>query len=121
MINLSVVSIFSFDFSFTSLMAGHGWIYIMAILVLGLSLVMRTGKIFLAQLMLLFAFYSITEIFSNFLFLALVFLQVALAVWMLIRIEMEVEQSYNRHLEKTHQLPRNVTKGGNAGIRHYRF
>lgn len=107
--------------SFISLIQDNAWLFIPAFIVLLLSLVLRCVKIFSSQVLLLAGFYVAWNLASDAMFIALMVLQIGLAVWTAIRLIIEIEWSYSRRLEKTHFRPRDITKGGNAGIREYRF
>ncbi|HSJ38615.1 MAG TPA: hypothetical protein VK945_10440 [Planococcus sp. (in: firmicutes)] len=121
MFTLSFISTTSLDGSFSSLMQENSWLFIPALLVLWLAMMLLLGKVFAAQVLLLLGFFAAWSFESNALFIALMVLQLALAVWMVIRLIIEIEWSYTRRLEKTHFIRRNITKAGNAGIRDYRF
>ena len=109
------------DYSFTLLLAGGQWLFLIGILTFAFTVILRLWKILLAQLILFLAFWTFKETFANPVFLLIVAMQMALAVWLLIRLRIEIEGSFARRLEKTLKLPRNITKNGNAGIRDYRF
>lgn len=109
------------DYSFTLLLAGGQWLFIIGILTFAFTVFLRLWKILLAQLLLFLAFWTIKETFANPFFWLIVAIQMALSAWLLIRLWIEIEWSFTRRLEKTLKLPRNITKNGNAGIRDYRF
>ncbi|WP_281863963.1 hypothetical protein [Planomicrobium okeanokoites] len=121
MFSLSFIPTLTQDVSFLSLMQENLWLFIPAIVVLWLSLLMRVRKVLAAQVLLLIGIFIAWNIASEALFIGMMVLQTALSIWMLIRVVIEIEWSYSRRLEKTHFIPRNITKGGNAGIRDYRF
>ncbi|HSJ38995.1 MAG TPA: hypothetical protein VK945_12370, partial [Planococcus sp. (in: firmicutes)] len=108
------------DFAFTAIDEGFAWLYITGIIVLGLSLFAWFGQIFFAQTVIGLGFLAVVETVGNPLFILLIVLQIALAAWTLYRFASEIELTANRHMEKTHLLPRNVTKGGGDGIRDWR-
>ena len=82
---------------------------------------MLLGKIFTAQVLLILALSAREEMGDGLLFYGVVALQVLLAVWLAIRLYIEIEWSHTRRLEKNLKLPRVITKNENAGIRDYRF
>lgn len=121
MSGLSFISTMSLDLPFMSLGQEYMWLLIPALLVLSLSLMLRMGKVFAAQVLLLLGFFAAWSLSASALFIGLIVLQIGLTIWMAIRLVTEIEWSFTRRLEKTHFLPRSITKNGNAGIRDYRF
>ena len=88
----------SYDFRFTALLDGYSWIFIFAILVLGLSLFVGLAKIFAAQLLLLFVFYAVPETLAHPLFIPCILLQFIVGGWLTFRIERDIEKSYAHRL-----------------------
>lgn len=109
------ISPFSTDFSFNALLQEHSAFLIIGILILFVSVVLRAGKIVIAQAVLLSLFFVITESFSNPLYFALVIVQVLFGIWMIWKLKIAIDTSFYRHSEKTHLRPTDITKGGNAG------
>lgn len=107
--------------SFFTLIHENPWLFIPAFVVLAFSMLLLMGKVFAAQVLLLTGIFAAWNLESNALFIGMMALQLALAIWLVVRLITDIEWSYSRRLEKTHFLPRSITKGGNAGIRHYRF
>lgn len=108
-------------FAFTALVPDFNWVFILAVMILGLALFMLLGKIFAAQILLILALSAREEIGNGLLFYGFIALQVLLAVWLVIRLYIEIEWSHTRRLEKNLKLPRVITRNGNAGIKDYRF
>lgn len=77
---LLLTSPLSFDFVFTSLLQEHSLIFIIGILILFRSGILRAVKTFLFQLILLFLFFASEETFSNPLYILLVALQISLGL-----------------------------------------
>ncbi|WP_394121720.1 hypothetical protein [Planococcus donghaensis] len=109
------ISPFSTDFSFNALLHEHSAFLIIGILILFVSVLLRAGRIVIAQAVLLSLFFVITESFSNPLYLALVAIQVLFGIWMIWKVKIAVDTSFYRHSEKTRLRPTDITKGGNAG------
>lgn len=112
---VQLISPLSTDFSFNSLLHEHSTVLIIGILILFVSVVLRAGRIVIAQAVLLSIFFVIAESFSNPLYLALVILQVLFGIWMVWKVKAAIDTSFYRHSEKTHLRPQNIIKGGNAG------
>lgn len=112
---VQLISPFSTDFSFNSLLQEHSAFFIIGILILFSSVLLRAGRVVIAQTLLLSLFFVIIETFSNPLYLLLVVLQVLFGIWMIWKVKAAVDISFYRHSEKTHLRPSDITKGGNAG------
>ncbi len=115
---IQLISPFSTDFSFNTLLHDHIAIFIVGLLILFLSVVLRAIRISIIELSLLSLFFVITETFLNPLYLALIVLQVLLGVWMIWKVKIAVDITFYRQSEKTHKRPRDITNGGNAGTGH---
>lgn len=112
---VQLISSIPADFSFDSLLQEHNAVLIIGLLILFVSVLLRAGRIVIAQAVLLYLFFVISETFSNPLYLVLVILQVLFGIWMIWKVKAAVDTSFYRHSEKTHLRPRDITKGGNAG------
>lgn len=115
MLGLSFIPILSPEIAFISLIQENSWLFIPAVVLL------RLRKVFTSQVLLLAGFFIARNLASDALLIALMILQIGLVIWLAVRLFIDIEWSYARRLEKTHFLPRDITKGGNAGIREYRF
>ncbi|MBT2569554.1 hypothetical protein [Planococcus sp. ISL-110] len=113
--SVQLISPLSTDFSFNSLLQEHSAFLIIGILILFVSVLLRAGKVIVAQTVLLSLFFVITETFSNPLYLALVIVQILFGIWMIWKVKAAIDTSFYRHSEKTHLRPIDITKGGNAG------
>lgn len=111
----AIQSIPFLDFSFTQLLYEHNLLLIAGIVVLFISILLRSFKIAAVQLFLLLLLFASIEVFSNPLYVLLAFLQAALALWVLWKVKNEVDITYYRQCEKTLKRPRDITLGGNAG------
>ena len=109
------ISPLSTDFTFNSILHEHQAVLIIGILILFSSVLLRAGRVFFAQAVLLSSFYVISESFSNPLYLVLVILQVLFGIWMIWKVKAAIDTSFYRHSEKTHLRPQDIIKGGNAG------
>lgn len=115
---IQLVSLLSTDFSFTTLLNDHIAIFIVGLLILFLSIVLRAFRISIIELLLLSLFFVVLETFSNPLYLVLVVLQVMLGVWMIWKIKIAIDTTFYRQSEKTLKRPRDITSGGNPGTGH---
>lgn len=114
-------ALFPIDFSFTLLLHEHNLILIFGIVVLFITVLLRAVKTFSIQLVLLLLFFSIEETFSSPLYIVLMILQAAFALWILWKVKEAVDITYYRQSEKTLKRTRDITKSGNAGIHPFLF
>lgn len=115
------LSIPMLDFSYTQLLHEHNLLLISGIVVLFISIVLRSMKTAAAELVLLLLLFASTEVFSNPLYVLLAVLQTVLALWVLWKVKNEIDITYYRQCEKTLKRPRDITSGGNAGTHRLLF
>ena len=113
---LLLISPLSFDFAFTSLLHEHNLIFIIGILILFLSVILRAFKTLVIQSLLFFLFFASEETFSNPFYILLVVLQIALALWVLWGLKKAADTTFYRQSEKTLKRPRDITRAGNSGV-----
>ncbi|MBP1931020.1 hypothetical protein [Ammoniphilus resinae] len=79
-----------------------------AILTFAVAIFLTDGKLFLAQLIL-----SLGYIFTTNLLIGV--LQIVFLVFVLYRCKKAIDYDFHLVLEKTHQIPKNLTKDGRIG------
>lgn len=116
---IQLTSMFSVDFHFTSLLHNHNLILIVGIVVLFISVLLRSVKTFSLQATLLFLLFVSQEVFSNPLYILLIVLQLALGFWVLWKVKEAIDETFYRQSEKTLKRTRKLTRGGNSGAHHF--
>lgn len=97
----------------------YSLILFLVIITLALTIILKSTKIFITQLILLLAFFFISESSSfvvGFLFIAA---QIVLSLSTLYKLKKAIDRNYMLVLEKTHQARPNITKGDNGSQRSF--
>ena len=118
---LQATSLSFIDFEFTNLLHEHNLILILGIIALFISVLLRSFKTTIIELVLLLLLFVSEEAFSNPLYIGLVVLQVALSLWVIWKVKEAADITYYRQAEKTLKRPRDITRGGSAGTHHFLF
>lgn len=107
----------SWEFSFASIIGHHPLLFILALLTLVFTLLLRSSIGFWAQLGLLVCFYAIEASWGSAGYVALTAFQGLLS--MVVAVGYVKAINYNNHLilEKIHQIPRAITVHGYSGTR----
>ncbi|MDQ0427215.1 putative membrane protein YqjE [Planomicrobium stackebrandtii] len=116
---IQLTSMFLVDFKFSSLVHNHNLILIVGIVVLFISVLLRSVKTLSLQSILLFLLFASQEVFSNPLYILLIVLQLALGFWVMWKVKEAIDETYYRHSEKTLKRTRDITRGGNPGTHHF--
>lgn len=106
---------FETDFTYSLLIQEHSFFFIIGIITFSISVILRTKKLFLSQLIIFLSIYAIEESLSNILYWVLITVQISLGVIIIYGLKKAVHRNYLLILEKTHKIPRDITKGGNLG------
>lgn len=106
---------FETDFTYSLLIQEHSFFFIIGIITFSISVILRTKKLFLTQLIIFFSIYAIEESLSNILYWVLIIVQVLLGIIIIYALKKAVHQNYLLILKKTHKVPRDITKCGNLG------
>ncbi|OZU88754.1 hypothetical protein CIL03_10735 [Virgibacillus indicus] len=101
-----------FLIDFSTVAQDYSFIFYLAILTLAFSVVLRTTKLFIIQLLLFLALgfpaiSSFTAVFAA--------LQVGLTTVTIYKYLKALDRNYNLVIEKTHEIPPNITSGSQNG------
>src|SRR5699024_10858031 len=107
--------ILTVNFDLTPFAQKYSFILFLAIISLVLTIILRTSKIFLAQLLLLLSFFVFNGSTGGILSFLIITIQIILTIFLLYRLHKAIYRNYLLIEEKTHRRPRNLTKHG-AGI-----
>ncbi|MCC3355512.1 hypothetical protein [Bacillus sp. REN16] len=88
---------------------------VIAIITLAFGIILKSKKVFFTQLGILLVIVLLKDSIQSFLYIPLSVLQILVTALVLIRYKKAVDRNYTLILEKTHKIPRNLTKGGDLG------
>lgn len=88
---------------------------VMAIITLSMGIILKSTKVIFIQIVILLTIFLLKDSIQNIFYIPLYALQIILSALVLIRYKKAVDRNYTLILEKTHKIPRNLTKGGNLG------
>lgn len=111
--------IFSYS-ELASIMQEHSIMMIVAILTLAFTVGLKTIKVFLLQLilfLLLISSYFIDGTSAQYISLFIALIQVAVFLFLLFKVKKAIDYDYTLVIEKTHEVPRRITRDGNLGTR----
>jgi hypothetical protein len=92
------------------------FIFIAGVITIAIAIILRKSKIFIAQAVVLMGSLLVPTLLENTLFSTLmVLIQLILIIFAIIQYKKAVDFNYQLILEKTHQIPRKITVGGNFG------
>ncbi|GAB3057200.1 hypothetical protein [Virgibacillus ainsalahensis] len=103
------------DFQFTLFVQEHRFIFFLAIVTFALSIILRTKKLFFGQLLLFLIIFTINESAIPILYYLLIAVQSILAAAVIYKFKKAVDRNYTLVIEKTHEIPPDLTKGGHDG------
>ena len=96
-------------------------VWILAIISVVISIILRHKVLLLSQLSSVIAFFivlsSVSLNISPFIFLV----QIVVSLYGLIQYKKAADYNYQLVMEKTHQSPRTITRNGNFGDEHHRW
>lgn len=108
----SIITSHLFLIDFSIVAQDYSFIFYLAILTFAFSVVLRTAKLFIIQLLLFFALgftgiSSFTTVFAA--------LQVGLTAVTIYKYLKALDRNYNLVIEKTHEIPPDITSGNQSG------
>ncbi|PAV27834.1 hypothetical protein CIL05_20000 [Virgibacillus profundi] len=114
------MSIYPILFSSTQLLFSNfihdfNFIFIIAILSLVGSIILRSKKVIITQLVLFISIFILDKFAENILLIPLAIIQLSFGVFILFRLKKAIDRNYLLVMEKTHQLPRNVNSNSSNG------
>lgn len=107
----------SWEFSFAAIIQNYLLVFILAILTLVFSLLLRSAIVFWIQIGLLVFFYAIEASWGSIGYMTATACQVLLSVLVAVGYLKAVNYNYHLILEKTHRIPRKITVHGYSGTR----
>ncbi|QHS23227.1 hypothetical protein GWK91_09810 [Virgibacillus sp. MSP4-1] len=93
------------------------FIFVMAIQALAIAVILRAKVMFLIQFAWLGGLYIIHEAALEFLFITGSVAQILITLFLIYRIKKALDYNYLLVMEKTHQIPRNITRNRNFGMK----
>jgi hypothetical protein len=94
----------------------HSFIFIIAIETLAFSIMLRSKKVILLQLILFLAAFIIDGLLPNLLFSFFAIIQILIGIFVIYKVKKAAERDYLLVLEKTHRVRPNLTKGNYWGL-----
>jgi hypothetical protein len=94
----------------------HSLIFIIAIEALVFSIMLRSKKVILLQLLLFIAAFEIDGLLPNLLFSFFAIIQTLIGIFVIYKVKKAAERDYLLVLEKTHRVRPNLTKGNYWGL-----
>ena len=94
--------------------AWYGVLFILGIVTLAFTIILRSWLLFLGQLILLSASMMVSNITISFILMTL---QILFTIYLLYRMKQAIDYNYALVLEKTHQTPRKITSDGDTGTK----
>src|SRR5690625_3984349 len=92
-------------------------VFLLAILSLGFSAILRSNRVFLVQALLFLAMFVLDKIVVDLLFPLLAIVQIVFTVFLIYRTIKAVYYDYFLIMEKTNQIERQITKDKADGTR----
>jgi hypothetical protein len=90
-------------------------ILMIAILTVAVSVILRSYKILIIQLLFFIGLFIFEGSISQSIYMLLVGLQLLLGCFLLYRLKKALDRNYQLVLEKTHKIPRDITRAGKSG------
>jgi len=94
--------------------AWYGMLFILGIVTLAFTIMLRSWLLFLVQLLILSASMMVSNITISFI---LMNLQILFTIYLLYRMKQAIDYNYVLVLEKTHQTPRKITSDRDTGTK----
>ncbi|MEH7224919.1 hypothetical protein V7112_14015 [Bacillus sp. JJ1566] len=88
---------------------------VIGIITLAFGIILKSKKVFFFQFVILLVIFLLKDSIQDLLYIPLYALQIIVTSVVLIRYKKAVDRNYALILEKTHKIPRNLTKGGSLG------
>nr|WP_304213305.1 hypothetical protein [Fredinandcohnia onubensis] len=97
-------------------MEPYVFLEITGIITLAFGVILKSKKVFFTQLVFLIGIFLLTDTTLNLLYYSSLYaLQSVISALVLLRYKKAIDRNYKLILEKTHKIPRNLTKGGDLG------
>ena len=94
--------------------AWYGMLFILGIVTLAFTIMLRSWLLFLVQLLILSASMMVSNITISFI---LMNLQILFTIYLLYRMKQAIDYNYALVLEKTHQTLKQITSNGHSGTK----
>jgi len=111
--NLIFLSII--DVNFANFAGGHSLIMTIVLVSFALAGILRSKRMLLIQLLLFGTLITVNEVAVPVLFYLFMLLQITLGLFMIYKVHRAINRNYLLVMEKTHQLPRDITSNGDNG------
>jgi hypothetical protein len=94
----------------------HAFIFIIAIEALVFSIILRSKRVVILQMILFLASFVVDGILPNFIYSIFIIAQILFGLFILFKVKKAIDRDYLLVLEKTHRIPANLTKGNYWGL-----
>lgn len=100
---------------FSTFVIAYPTIFLLAILTLGFSVILRSKGVFFIQVLLFLAMFVLGKMMIDPLFLPLSLIQILFTIFIIYRTIKAIDRSYLLVMEKTNQIERKITEDRSTG------